>query len=460
MALGCHRLQVCAPPMAESTAHQNNWHQRWYPVAYLEDLDRRKPAPFTLLGIDLVLWWEPGSAQWRAFADACPHRLVPLSEGRVNERGELECPYHGWSFGGDGSCTAIPQATAEQAASACASPRSHCRAFATAEAQGLLFVFAGDPDAAASVPLPLVPLLEEPGWLVQGTFRDLPMDALTLLENVLDVSHVPFTHHRTVGKRDNAAPVEAELQSFGPEGFTALWTEGPRKGRLGSQRTTFTAPCLMWHDLTAKGFGRILTVVYATPIRPGECRLFARFPFQFQSALPRLLVGLRPRWLQHLGNHTVLDDDQVFLHWQERTLERRGGSGAYEQACFLPTGADLYVRQLHRWVREFAGTPFPAQPLPPRQLNEPLLERWHAHTKHCCACSGALASIRRWRPLLLTAMVAAGLGFAALPLPAVRLALMVLLALGGLLLRQLALWERRLLQGDGLYPRNKLPRAA
>ena len=460
MALGCHRLQVCVPPMAESTAHQSHWHQRWYPVAYLEDLDRRKPAPFTLLGIDLVLWWEPGSAQWRAFADACPHRLVPLSEGRVNERGELECPYHGWSFGGDGSCTAIPQATAEQAASACASPRSHCRAFATAEAQGLLFVFAGDPDAAASVPLPLVPLLEEPGWLVQGTFRDLPMDALTLLENVLDVSHVPFTHHRTVGKRDNAAPVEAELQSFGPEGFTALWTEGPRKGRLGSQRTTFTAPCLMWHDLTAKGFGRILTVVYATPIRPGECRLFARFPFQFQSALPRLLVGLRPRWLQHLGNHTVLDDDQVFLHWQERTLERRGGSGAYEQACFLPTGADLYVRQLHRWVREFAGTPFPAQPLPPRQLNEPLLERWHAHTKHCCACSGALASIRRWRPLLLTAMVAAGLGFAALPLPAVRLALMVLLALGGLLLRQLALWERRLLQGDGLYPRNKLPRAA
>ena len=446
--------------MADSTAHQSHWQQRWYPVAYLEDLDRRKPTPFTLLGQDLVLWWEPGSAQWRAFADACPHRLVPLSEGRVNERGELECPYHGWSFGGDGRCAAIPQATAEQAASACSSARSHCRAFATAEGQGLLFVFAGDPEAAASVPLPLVPLLEEPGWLVQGTFRDLPMDALTLLENVLDVSHVPFTHHRTVGKRDNAAPVEAVLQGFGPEGFTALWAEGPRKGRLGSQHTTFTAPCLMWHDLTAKGFGRILTVVYATPIRPGECRLFARFPFQFQSALPRLLVGLRPRWLQHLGNHTVLDDDQVFLHWQERTLERRGGSGSYEQACFLPTGADLYVRQLHRWVREFAGTPFPGQPLPPRQLSEPLLERWHAHTKHCRACSGALVAIRRWRPLLLTAMVAAGLGVAVLPLPALRLALLVLLALGGLLLRQLALWERGLLQGDGSYPRNKLPRAA
>ena len=445
--------------MVETTAHQSHWQQRWYPVAYLEDLDRRQPTPFTLLGIDLVLWWEQASQQWRAFADACPHRLVPLSEGRVNQRGELECPYHGWSFAGDGRCTAIPQATAQQAESACASARSHCRAFATAEGQGLLFVFAGDLEADAEVPLPLVPLLEEPGWLVQGTFRDLPMDALTLLENVLDVSHVPFTHHRTVGRRENAAPVEAELQSFGPEGFTALWAEGPRKGRLGSQHTTFVAPCLMWHDLTAKGFGRILTVVYATPIRPGECRLFARFPFQFQSALPKLLVGLRPRWLQHLGNHTVLDDDQVFLHWQERTLASRGGSGAYEQACFLPTGTDLYVRQLHRWVGEFAGVPFPGQPLPPRQLSEPLLERWHAHTKHCCACSGALACIRRWRPVLLTAMASAGLGFAAVPIPSARIVLVLLLALGALLLRQFARWESRLLRGDGNYPRNKRQRA-
>ena len=447
-----------AMPQPMDQRWQEHWQQRWYPVAYLEELDRRRPRAFTLLGTDLVLWWEPASGRWRAFADVCPHRLVPLSEGRVNERGELECPYHGWSFAGDGACTTIPQATAEQAASACASPRSHCRGFATAEAQGLLFVFAGEAGRAGAVTLPLVPPLDEPGWLVQGTFRDLPMDALTLLENVLDVSHVPFTHHRTVGRRDNAAPVEAELLSQGPEGFTALWAEGPRQGRLGSQHTTFMAPGLMWHDLTARGFGRILTVVYATPIRPGECRLFARFPFQFNSALPRLLVGLRPRWLQHLGNHTVLDDDQVFLHWQERALASRGGSAAYDRACFLPTGADLYGRQLHRWVREVGGVPFPGQPLPPRQLSEPLLERWHAHTRHCRACSAALTGIRRWRPALLAAMAITLLLFVVVPQPGARAGLVALLMIGGLLLRQLAQWERRLLQGDGQAPRNRLPR--
>ncbi len=434
---------------------QQHWQQRWYPVAYLDDLDRRRPTPFTLLGTDLVLWFEAASGQWRAFADLCPHRLVPLSDGRLNARGELECPYHGWSFDGSGQCTALPQASAEQQQVACTSPRSRCQSFATAQAQGLLFVFAGDPAAAAAVPLPLVPPLEEPGWLVQGTFRDLPMDALTVLENVLDVSHVPFTHHRTVGRRENAAPVEAQLTSFGPEGFTALWPEGPRKGRLGTQHTTFVGPCLMWHDLTAKGFGRILTVVYATPIRHGECRIFARFPFQFSSAVPRLLVGLRPKWLQHIGNHTVLEDDQIFLHGQERALAARGGSDRFEQACYLPTSADVYVRGFYRWVREVAGVPFPGQPLPPRQRNEPLLERWQAHTRHCRACSGALRRMRALRPLVLVVMVA-DVVLASLPLlMPVKLTLVVVLIASGLVLRQLNRWERQLLQGDGHPPRNR-----
>jgi len=35
---------------------------------------------------------------------APPHRLAPLSEGRVNAAGLLDCPYHGWAFAGSGTC--------------------------------------------------------------------------------------------------------------------------------------------------------------------------------------------------------------------------------------------------------------------------------------------------------------------------------------------------------------------
>ena len=430
------------------------WTEQWWPVSYLQDLDPQCPNRFTLLERDLVIWWEVSTRRWRVFPDVCPHRLVPLSEGRINDAGQLECPYHGWSFDGDGQCRLIPQALENTQPD---SRRSRCASLPTAIGQGLLFVWMGAPDSADPKQLPLVPALEEnpESWTVQDTFRDLPMDAVTLLENVLDVSHVPFTHHKTVGKRENAAPVEATITEEDASGFKAFWEEGPRRGRLGAQSTTFLAPQLMWHDLTARGFGRILTVVYAVPIRRGECRLFARFPFQFQSALPRLLIGLRPRWLQHIGNHKVLEDDQVFLHWQERTLAAAGGSAVAERAFFLPTAADVYVAALHRWINNNGGEPFAGQPLPERQPTSALMDRYHSHTIHCRSCSRALIWIRRAQPIgwgLLWAGailigINAGWGLISLGL--------ILSGSGALGLRQARRWERGLLAGDGQAPRNR-----
>ena len=436
------------------------WTDQWWPVAYLRDLDRARPQRFTLLERDLVVWWDRVHARWRAFPDVCPHRLVPLSEGRINGEGLLECPYHGWSFDGEGHCRAIPQAPEDTRSEG---RRSSCSSLPTATAQGLLFVWTGEAAADPAL-LPLVPLLtEQPdgqgwadGWIVQDTFRDLPMDALTLLENVLDVSHVPFTHHRTVGRRENAAPVHAVISREDALGFEALWEEGPRRGKLGAQTTTFRAPMLMWHDLTAPGFGRILTVVYAVPIRRGECRLLARFPFQFQSAIPRLLVGLRPRWLQHIGNHKVLEDDQVFLHWQERVLEKAGGSAAAAKAFFLPTGADVYVAALHRWVQRSGGEPFAGTPLPPRQELEALMDRYHSHTRHCRSCSGALRRLEALRPWLWGALwlaaVLIGLGQLGW-LSWLGLTLALLAALG---LHWSERWCQGLMAGDGRAPRNRL----
>ena len=53
------------------------WTEQWWPVAYVRDLDQSKPTRFTLLERDLVIWWDPSAALWRAFPDVCPHRLVP-----------------------------------------------------------------------------------------------------------------------------------------------------------------------------------------------------------------------------------------------------------------------------------------------------------------------------------------------------------------------------------------------
>lgn len=439
-----------------------DWAEAWYPVHYIEDLDPTKLTRFTLLEEPLVIWWDAKAETWRVFADQCPHRLAPLSEGRVNEAGLLECPYHGWTFAGSGACEQIPQADPEMGAYR--SNRACARSLPTAVHQGLLFVYPGTAANAEQVTIPgITPLEDEPeGWVLLNTFRDLPYDALTLLENVLDASHIPYTHHKTVGKRENAAPMQMDIVESGKAGFRGIWPEGPRKGKLGTQHTTFAAPNLMYHDLTSQQFGRTLTVVYAVPTRKGECRLFARFPFKFSSKLPGFFIKLTPRWYSHIGNNRVLEDDQIFLHIQERLLEKAGDK-PYAQACYLPTPADRYVMAFRNWVIDYQADPFAGQSLPPEWSIDDLMDRYTSHTQHCGSCRPAL---KRLQQLQTVALVTSAIAWSLVPV-AISLSdfltfgITSLLAATPLLSGALWLWLRKLeskfYQGNPIPPRNLTP---
>lgn len=373
----------------------------WYPLFFVSDLDKKKPNAFTLLDEDLVIWWDQNVNEWRVFADMCPHRLARLSTGRINEDGLLECPYHGWTFAGEGNCESIPQQLPRENKEK--SSRACVKSYPCKILHDMLFVYGGNPENALYTALPITqPLTEnEDKWVILKTFRDLPYDAFTLLENVLDTSHVSYTHHGTVGDRSNAAPVELEITSVNRQGFTGFWQEGPRKGTLGSQTTTFVAPNLMWHDLQSKKIGRTMTVVYATPISKGKCRIFALFPFQFTSKIPEFFIKLTPQWYSHINQNTILEDDQIFLHYQERYLEKLGGSKNFNQAFYLPTKSDLFVSELRKWVNKYKIELFPEQDFPQTPNHDILRERYYSHTEQCASCSKALKNMQKIRLVLL-----------------------------------------------------------
>lgn len=51
--------------------------EAWYPVHYVRDLDKLAPTKFTLLGQDIVIWWDNITQSWSVLEDKCPHRLAP-----------------------------------------------------------------------------------------------------------------------------------------------------------------------------------------------------------------------------------------------------------------------------------------------------------------------------------------------------------------------------------------------
>ncbi|KAL9998070.1 putative pheophorbide a oxygenase [Helianthus debilis subsp. tardiflorus] len=87
-----------------------DWFSHWYPLMPVCDLDKRAPCRKKVMGLDVVVWWDKNENEWKVFDDRCPHRLAPLSEGRIDQWGRLQCVYHGWCFGGSSDCKFIPQA--------------------------------------------------------------------------------------------------------------------------------------------------------------------------------------------------------------------------------------------------------------------------------------------------------------------------------------------------------------
>jgi hypothetical protein len=83
------------------------------------------------------------------------------------------------------------------------------------------------------------------------------------------------------------------------------------------------------------------------------------------------------------------------------------------------------------------------------------MERYHSHTQHCRSCSGALATIRRWRPAVASLPWLALLVVAWWQTPRALAIALPAAVLAGLALWQLNRWERQLLQGDGSPPRNR-----
>jgi phenylpropionate dioxygenase-like ring-hydroxylating dioxygenase large terminal subunit len=78
-----------AADAAATSALPFDWAAHWYPIAALDSLDPTVPFPLTILGERIVVWRD-GEGAWKALRDACPHRLAPLSEGRIAEDGTLQ----------------------------------------------------------------------------------------------------------------------------------------------------------------------------------------------------------------------------------------------------------------------------------------------------------------------------------------------------------------------------------
>jgi phenylpropionate dioxygenase-like ring-hydroxylating dioxygenase large terminal subunit len=162
----------------------------WHPVCFADAL-ADQPERVTLLDEAVVLWRDSDGVP-RAMNDVCIHRGTALSLGRVVD-GQLICPYHGWRYGPDGRCKAIPQLADPTRVPG----KARVAAYRCQVRYGLVWVALEEP----RWPLPDVPELEAPGaWqcVPCGPYR-WRSDASRQVENFTDFGHFPWVHPGLLG---------------------------------------------------------------------------------------------------------------------------------------------------------------------------------------------------------------------------------------------------------------------
>ena len=165
---------------------------QWYVVLESNEVGA-KPVGVTRLGEKMVFWRDQ-AGKISAAVDRCPHRGVALSVGKVLD-GHLQCPFHGFEYDASGKCTLIPA----NGRNGVIPNAMRLNIYPTYEAHGLIWLWWGD-STSQELPAPeFFDNLDETFYY--GSAHD-PWDAhySRVIENQLDVVHLPFIHRNTIGR--------------------------------------------------------------------------------------------------------------------------------------------------------------------------------------------------------------------------------------------------------------------
>mmetsp|Transcript_57782 Transcript_57782/g.129590 ORF Transcript_57782/g.129590 Transcript_57782/m.129590 type:complete len:576 (-) Transcript_57782:86-1813(-) len=439
-------VTVAAPsidraPVAAPATSAPSWREEyWFPVASTLELDPDRPTPVRIDGLDLVVWKNPRTEGreegWQVFADMCPHRLAPLSEGRIEKStGCLQCAYHGWEFETNGSCQRIPQVEEGAAKKMRANPRAQAVAFPSEVGLGLVWVWLGKSEPKG-LPEDIVNFENThlgPQVVVSSYTRDLPYTYDGLIENLMDVSHIPFAHHGLQGTRDDAVPVwmsVPKVHDTPDEDGNLITFEFKDRTMKKNRGASFAlrSPFFFYYDgefeqeQDKEGEGGTVTSttsqqasagrrfrlnVACVPVDPGRSRAFI-LNLRGANDKPTFFEGL-PRWIGHVFSNRFLDSDLAFLHYQDRNL--RYGPRSVEKwnsGYYMPGSSDRSIGAWRQWLTSQGARCVQADteasqvpPSPPKRSE--LLDRFTQHTQHCVHCREALAGIEMWTQVMIVA---------------------------------------------------------
>jgi phenylpropionate dioxygenase-like ring-hydroxylating dioxygenase large terminal subunit len=343
----------------------------WYFACASKSLEPGKQFRRIILGQPVLLARTPAKdgkgGEAFALRDVCPHRLVPLSAGQQIEtdgKPTIQCPYHGWRFGTDGTCALMPSLVEP---GDFATDKVKVRRYPVHEANGMIFIYIADnprSEEPPAVPPPEFGLGKlKPKFIVVDIFNAHMDDAVV---GLMDPAHVPFVHNQWWW-RPPSTGLRLKEKPFEPR--TRGWAIAPHQPSsnsvayklLGAKPTTeiiFQVPGFRWEIVTA-GKAKIVTITCLTPQRPKKTRITQITYWTHLPIADLLLPVLIPAARKFLGQ------DGHMVNLQNRGLEFQKNMMWIDD---IDVQAKWYLTLKKEWAASRAEKREFANPIQPRTL--------------------------------------------------------------------------------------------
>jgi phenylpropionate dioxygenase-like ring-hydroxylating dioxygenase large terminal subunit len=168
----------------------------WYCAAFGHEL-KREPLARMICNEAVVLYRTENGAPV-ALEDRCCHRRAPLSHGKV-EGNNIRCGYHGLLY--DPSGTAIWAPGQDKLP-----PGACVKSFPIVESHGWIWIWMGDPARADKSKAPNYDKYDDPKWASYDQLLPVKANYFLMVDNLLDLSHLPFLHAATIGSPEDTNP--------------------------------------------------------------------------------------------------------------------------------------------------------------------------------------------------------------------------------------------------------------
>jgi vanillate O-demethylase monooxygenase subunit len=322
----------------------------WHPVILSSEV---RDAPQRVVLFDELLVVARMGGNVRCFADLCAHRGAALSRGWL-ENDELRCAYHGWAYGPDGRCTAIPSRFGKVIPE-----RARLRSFAAREAYGMVWVCL---EPEPKFELPRCAYFDDPRYKVtMGPVYEWRSSAPRRVENFVDFAHFAWVHDGVLGSRNNPEVPEHEVWREGSElRFTRLVSEPVS----GFTKVASNVVADGWVDVEYDYRLTLpLTVCFNRTSRPG-----GESYVLMMSASPTGPKLTRSFWML-CRNYALEENDEDFLAFERLVLEQDQRVVESQRPEMLPfdLSAELHIRgvdkvsvEYRRWLIELAKQLEPA----------------------------------------------------------------------------------------------------